>query len=95
MTFLIGDGVLPSNEGRGYVLRRILRRAARHGVLLGLERPFLFEVADAVIDEMGDAYPELVARRALHPGPHPPRGGALPRDALEGSLAARRGDRAG
>ncbi len=63
VTFLIADGVLPSNEGRGYVLRRILRRAARHGVLLGIERPFLFEVADAVIDEMGDAYPELVARR--------------------------------
>ena len=63
VTFLVGDGVLPSNEGRGYVLRRILRRAARHGVLLGVERPFLFSVADAVIDEMGDAYPELVARR--------------------------------
>ncbi len=45
------------------MLRRILRRAARHGVLLGIERPFLFEVADAVIDEMGDAYPELVERR--------------------------------
>ena len=63
VTFLVGDGVLPSNEGRGYVLRRILRRAARHGVLLGVERPFLHSVADAVIDEMGDAYPELVARR--------------------------------
>jgi alanyl-tRNA synthetase len=64
VTFLIGDGVLPSNEGRGYVLRRVLRRAARHGVLLGLERPFLHAVADAVIDEMGDAYPALVERRA-------------------------------
>jgi alanyl-tRNA synthetase len=63
VTFLVGDGVLPSNEGRGYVLRRILRRAARHGVLLGLDRPFLHAVADAVIDEMGEAYPELVARR--------------------------------
>ena len=50
ISFLIGDGVLPANEGRGYVLRRILRRAARHGVLLGLERPFLHAVADAVID---------------------------------------------
>jgi alanyl-tRNA synthetase len=59
VSFLIGDGVLPSNEGRGYVLRRILRRASRHGVLLGLERPFLFAVADAVIDEMGEAFPEL------------------------------------
>jgi alanyl-tRNA synthetase len=63
VTFLIGDGVLPSNEGRGYVLRRILRRAARHGVLLGLERPFLHQVADAVIDDLGDAYPNLVERR--------------------------------
>jgi len=63
VAFLIADGVLPSNEGRGYVLRRILRRAARHGVLLGIERPFLYEVADAVIDEMREAYPELVARR--------------------------------
>ena len=63
ITFLIADGVLPSNEGRGYVLRRILRRAARHGVLLGLERPFLFAVADAVIDEMAEAYPALRERR--------------------------------
>jgi alanyl-tRNA synthetase len=64
LTFLIGDGVLPSNEGRGYVLRRILRRAARHGVLLGVERPFLHRVADAVIDEMSGAFPELGERRA-------------------------------
>ncbi|MCL4684324.1 alanine--tRNA ligase [Myxococcota bacterium] len=64
ITFLIADGVLPSSEGCGYVLRRILRRAARHGVLLGIERPFLFGVADAVIDEMGDAYPALRERRA-------------------------------
>jgi len=64
LTFLIGDGVLPSNEGRGYVLRRILRRAARHGVFLGLEEPFLFDLSGAVIDEMGDAYPELVERRS-------------------------------
>jgi alanyl-tRNA synthetase len=65
VTFMIGDGVLPANEGRGYVLRRILRRAARHGVLLGLDRPFLFEVANAVIDEMGRAFPELTERRAF------------------------------
>jgi alanyl-tRNA synthetase len=64
LTFLIGDGVLPSNEGRGYVLRRILRRAARHGWLLGVEEPFLFRVADAVVDEMAGAYPELSERRA-------------------------------
>jgi alanyl-tRNA synthetase len=65
LTFLIGDGVLPANEGRGYVLRRILRRAARHGVLLGVEEPFLFRVADAVIDGMAGAFPELSERRAF------------------------------
>ncbi len=65
LVFLIGDGVLPANEGRGYVLRRLLRRAARHGVLLGVERPFLFRVGDAVIDAMAPAYPELRERRAF------------------------------
>jgi alanyl-tRNA synthetase len=64
LAFLIGDGVLPSNEGRGYVLRRILRRASRHGVLLGVEGAFLHRVADAVVDTMSDAYPELAERRA-------------------------------
>ena len=65
LTFLIGDGVLPSNEGRGYVLRRILRRASRHGVLLGTEQPFIHQVADKVIDEMSGAFPELIERRAF------------------------------
>jgi alanyl-tRNA synthetase len=65
VTFLIGDGVLPANEGRGYVLRRILRRASRHGVLIGLDRPFLHSVADSVIDEMSRAFPELAERRAF------------------------------
>jgi alanyl-tRNA synthetase len=68
LVFLIGDGILPGNEGRGYVLRRLLRRAARHGVLLGVERPFLFDVGDAVIDEMASAYPELRDRRAYITG---------------------------
>src|SRR5512137_123994 len=57
-TFLVGDGVLPSNEGRGHVLRRIMRRAIRHGKRLGLEKPFLAEVCGAVLAEMGAAYPE-------------------------------------
>jgi alanyl-tRNA synthetase len=63
VTFLVADGVLPSNEGRGYVLRRILRRAVRHGRLLGRREPFMVETAQAVIDTMSDAYPHLLERR--------------------------------
>mgnify|MGYP006150678341 CR=1 FL=1 len=57
--FLIADGVQPSNEGRGYVLRRIMRRAIRHGSLMGLDELFFFKVVDRVIELMGDAYSEL------------------------------------
>ncbi|MBE0479603.1 MAG: alanine--tRNA ligase [Dehalococcoidia bacterium] len=65
VTFLVSDGVVPSNDGRGYVLRRILRRAALFGRTLGLQEPFLAEVAESVIGRMGHVYPELVANRAL------------------------------
>ncbi len=64
-TFLIADGIQPGSEGRGYVLRRILRRAIRHAKKLGLTKPALFELSGTVIDEMKGAYPELVERRAF------------------------------
>jgi alanyl-tRNA synthetase len=63
MTFLIADGVVPSNEWRGYVLRKIMRRAMRHGRRLGIEEPFLHALVDTVVGEFGQAYPELTANR--------------------------------
>ncbi len=63
MTFLVADGVTPSNEGRGYILRRIIRRAVQHGRRIGLETPFLARLADVVVEQMGGVYPELVEHR--------------------------------
>lgn len=63
-TFLVGDGIMPANDGRGYVLRRIIRRAYRNGNLIGLEKPFLYELVGTVADIMKDAYPELLASSA-------------------------------
>ena len=59
VNFLISDGVFPSNEGRGYVLRRILRRAVRHAKMLGMDEPFLYKILPSVNNIFGDIYPEL------------------------------------
>ena len=67
--FLIADGVLPANEGRGYVLRRIMRRAMRHAHLIGSEEPLLWRSPPALIAKMGQAYPELVRASRLPPRP--------------------------
>ncbi len=63
VTFLISDGVIPGNEGRSYVLRMILRRALRHGKILGMELPFLYKLVDIIVDMYGEAYPELIKNK--------------------------------
>ena len=64
VTFLISDGVIPGNEGRSYVLRMILRRALRHGKILGMELPFLYKLVDVIVENYGEAYPDLVKNKA-------------------------------
>ncbi len=95
VTFLIGDDVLPSNEGRGYVLRKLFRRAVRHGRLLGRREPFMAETAAVVIDVMGEAYPLLVARRDEILGVIAREEAQFARTLDAGNEAARGGDRQG
>ena len=90
--FLIADGVLPSNEGRGYVLRRIMRRAMRHAQLLGADEPLMWRLVPTLIREMGQAYPELAARRGADRRDAQARGDALPQDARARACHPRRGD---
>ena len=92
--FLIADGVLPSNEGRGYVLRRIMRRAMRHAHILGAKDPLMHRLVPTLVAEMGEAYPELKRAEALIARNLEARGNPLPRDAGARPEAARRGDRA-
>jgi len=87
-TFLVVDGVLPSNEGRGYVLRRIIRRALRHGYKLGIQEPFFYKLVEVLEAEMGDAYPELTRGRATRSACCNRRG-ALRGDARQGHGVAR------
>ena len=95
-SFLVADGVLPSNEGRGYVLRRIMRRAMRHAQLLGAKDPLMWRLVPALVREMGQAYPELVRAEPLitetlklEETPLPQDPGARPRDPGRGDARPR------
>ncbi len=85
-SFLIADGVLPSNEGRGYVLRRIMRRAMRHAELLGAKEPLMCKLVPALSREMGQAYPELHPRRGADHRDAEAGGDPLPRTCWSAAL---------
>ena len=92
-SFLIADGVLPLNEGRGYVLRRIMRRAMRHAQILGAREPLMHRLVPALVREMGQAYPELIHAEAAHHRDAQAGGNPLPQNAGARPVAARRGNR--